>query len=83
MFIAWFFMIVFIMLSGLFTPIESMPGWAQLINVFNPITYFIGFMRQVMLKGSGFIDVWRDVLGIGIYAVSILLLATMRYRKTT
>lgn len=83
MFIAWFFMIVFIMLSGLFTPIESMPGWADLINVFNPITYFISFMRQVMLKGSGFMDVWRDVLGIGIYAVSILLLATIRYRKTT
>lgn len=83
MFIAWFFMVIFIILSGLFTPIESMPNWAQLINVFNPITYFIRFMRQLMLKGSGLMDVWRDVLSIGVYAISILLLATMRYRKTS
>jgi hypothetical protein len=40
-------------------------------------------MRQLMLKGSGLMDVWRDVLSIGIYAISILLLATMRYRKTS
>ncbi|MFA5514047.1 MAG: ABC transporter permease [Sphaerochaetaceae bacterium] len=83
MFIAWFFMVIFIILSGLFTPVESMPDWAQLINIFNPITYLIRFMRQLMLKGSGLMDVWRDVLSIGIYAISILLLATMRYRKTS
>jgi ABC-2 type transport system permease protein len=83
MFIAWFFMVIFIMLSGLFTPVESMPNWAQAINVVNPITYFIRFMRQVMLKGSELMDVWRDILGISIYAITILALATVRYRKTS
>jgi ABC-2 type transport system permease protein len=83
MFIAWFFMVIFIMLSGLFTPVEAMPDWANMLNYFNPITYFIRFMRQVMLKGSGLMDVIDDVIGISIYAVSVLSLAVIRYKKVS
>jgi ABC-2 type transport system permease protein len=36
MFIAWFFTVIFILMSGLFTPIESMPNWAQQVTLFNP-----------------------------------------------
>ncbi len=82
MFIAWFFMVIFIMLSGLFTPIESMPLWAQKINIINPIAYFIRFMRQVMLKGSGFMDVIKDITSIIAYSIIVLSLAIIRYRKT-
>ena len=39
MFIAWFFVVIFILMSGLFTPIESMPEWAQILTEFNPIKY--------------------------------------------
>ena len=81
MFIAWFFMVIFIMLSGLFTPVEAMPDWANMLNYLNPITYFIRFMRQVMLKGSGFMDVVSDIVGISIYAISVLSLAIFRYKK--
>ncbi len=83
MFIAWFFMVIFIMLSGLFTPVEAMPDWANVLNYFNPITYFIRFMRQVMLKGSGLMNVINDVIGISIYAVSVLSLAVIRYKKVS
>jgi ABC-2 type transport system permease protein len=41
MFIAWFFTVIFILMSGLFTPIESMPTWAQNLTYFNPIRYFV------------------------------------------
>uniref|UniRef100_UPI00249042B9 ABC transporter permease n=1 Tax=Croceibacter atlanticus TaxID=313588 RepID=UPI00249042B9 len=51
MFIAWFFTVIFILMSGLFTPIESMPEWAQILTEFNPIKYFVEVMRMVMLKG--------------------------------
>ena len=57
MFIAWFFVVIFILMSGLFTPIESMPQWAQRLTDFNPIKYFIEVMRMVMLKGSSFTDI--------------------------
>lgn len=83
MFISWFFLIIFILLSGLFTPIESMPKWAQTITWFNPIAYFVEVMRMVLMKGSTFMDVqphfWK-MLG---YAVAVNVLAVMNYRKTS
>lgn len=81
MFLAWFFMVIFIMMSGLFTPVESMPDWAQMINVINPVAYFIEFMRLVMLKGSGLYDVLPQISKIGIYAIIMMSLSIWRYRK--
>ena len=83
MFIAWFFMVIFILMSGLFTPIESMPDWAQIITEFNPIKYFVEVMRMVMLKGSSFIDVWPQFVKTFLYAFLINGLAVWQYRKTS
>jgi ABC-2 type transport system permease protein len=83
MFVTWFFMVIFILLSGLFTAIESMPLWVQYITYFNPIRYFIEVVRLVMLKGSGFSDISRQFIIISIFAVSINLLAVMRYKKVS
>ena len=83
MFISWFFMVIFILMSGLFTPIENMPLWAQKITLFNPIRYFIEVMRMVMLKGAGFQEIKYHFLIVAGYGVVILGLATWRYRKTT
>ena len=83
MFIAWFFMVIFILMSGLFTPIESMPNWAQAITEFNPIKYFVEVMRMVMLKGSTFTDVWPQFIKTLLYAFIINSLAVWQYRKTS
>lgn len=83
MFIAWFFMVIFILMSGLFTPIESMPEWAQVITEFNPIKYFVEVMRMVMLKGSGFIDILPQLLKTILYALVMNGLAVWSYKKTT
>ncbi len=82
MFIAWFFAVIFILMSGLFTPIESMPVWAQRITEFNPVRYFIEVIRLVMLKGSEFADVKSQFLKISIYALVMNGLAVASYRKT-
>ncbi len=81
MFIAWFFMVIFILMSGLFTPIDSMPDWAQKINIINPIAYFIKVMRMVLLKGSGFAEVIHQIIALSIYAVVSLTLAVRMYKK--
>jgi len=81
MFLAWFFAVVFIMMSGLFTPIDSMPEWAQKINVINPIAYFIRIIRMIMLKGSEFQDILKPFTAIAVYAVISLTMAVWRYRK--
>ena len=82
MFIAWFFMVIFILMSGLFTPIESMPKWAQNITLINPIRYFVEVMRMVMLKGSSFFDIIPQFVIISLYAILMNGLAVWSYRKT-
>ncbi|MCK9207376.1 MAG: ABC transporter permease [Salinivirgaceae bacterium] len=82
MFIAFFVVIVFILLSGIFTPMESMPIWVQKFNTINPLSYFMRVIRMVMLKGSGFSDLIAEFISLSIYAAAILSLATWRYRKT-
>ncbi|HHB52844.1 MAG TPA: ABC transporter permease, partial [Saprospiraceae bacterium] len=83
MFIAWFIMVIFILMSGLFTPVESMPGWAQKVTWFNPIKYFIEFMRMVLLKGSTFSDVKTHFIIIAVYGLVLNRLAVWNYKKVS
>ena len=82
MFIAWFFIVIFILMSGLFTPIESMPEWAQILTEFNPIKYFVQVMRMVMLKGASITDISSLLIKTLTYAIVINGLAIWSYKKT-
>ena len=82
MFIAWFFTVIFILMSGLFTPIESMPNWAQKITLLNPIRYFVEIIRMVMLKGAGFNEIKIQLGIIALYAFAINGFAVWSYKKT-
>ncbi|MGV9004530.1 ABC transporter permease [Flavobacterium sp.] len=82
MFIAWFFTVIFILMSGLFTPIESMPTWAQNVTLLNPIRYFVEVIRMVMLKGAGFNDIKMQLGIIALYALAINGFAVWSYKKT-
>jgi ABC-2 type transport system permease protein len=82
MFIAFFFMIIFILMSGIFTPYESMPLWAQYFNLINPVSYLMRINRMVMLKGSTIIDISRELYSLAAIAVCFSVLAVRRYRKT-
>ena len=81
MFTAFFFLIIFALLSGLFTPISSMPQWAQTITLFNPVRYFIEVMRMVYLKGSSFSDLSGHFIVVCLFAVLFNVLAVISYRK--
>jgi len=83
MFVVFFFMLTFILMSGVFTPAESMPQWAQKINLINPAAYFMRVIRMILLKGSEFRDISREFFSLLVYAVLILSLAVINYRKTT
>jgi ABC-2 type transport system permease protein len=77
-----FFLIVFILMSGLFTPVRSMPEWAQTIIVINPLKYFIEMMRMVYLKGSNIADMAFQMMALAGFAVFFNLWAVFSYRKT-
>lgn len=81
MLLSFFMMMVFILLSGLYTSIDSMPGWAKAITSANPVTYFIDVMRMVVLKGSGFNDISRHILVMLGFAVGLNTWAVINYRK--
>ncbi|MBL7792465.1 MAG: ABC transporter permease [Saprospiraceae bacterium] len=82
MFISWFFMMIFILMSGLFTPIDSMPLWAQYLTIPNPIAHFVDVMRKVLLKGSGFEDIKDHFYTMLVLGPLLITLAIWRYRKT-
>jgi ABC-2 type transport system permease protein len=82
MFVAFFCMIIFILMSGIFTPYESMPQWAQDFNLINPVAYLMRINRMVMLKGSGITDISRELWSLAVIAVIFSALAVSRYRKT-
>lgn len=79
--ISFFFMLMFILLSGLYTPVESMPRWAQIVANLNPVTHYIQVIRAVFLKGSGWADILPQVGYILGFAVALNGLAVFRYRK--
>jgi ABC-2 type transport system permease protein len=82
MFISYFFMLIFILLGGLFAPIENMPDWAQYLTYINPVRYLIEAMRMIVLKGSSFWDLrFHFIIVIG-FAVLFNGLAIFKYKKT-
>lgn len=81
MFVMWFCMLIFILMSGLFTPISSMPEWAQYITYLNPLRYFMEIMRMVYLKGSHIGDIGFQLSMLSTFAVLLYVWAIRSYRK--
>lgn len=79
--IAFFFMMIFALMSGLFTPVENMPDWAYIITQFSPITYFIEVIRMVVLKGSGFTQIQYHFFVMIIFAIVLNTWAILNYKK--
>lgn len=78
---AFFILMVFILMSGLYTPVDSMPEWAQWISAFNPPRYFIKLIRAVYIKGSGFNDLGHEFLVTAAFALVFNILAIFSYNK--
>ena len=83
MFLNFFCVMVFLLMGGIFTPIESMPQWAQQFTLLNPIAYFGKIMRMVLLKGSGWVDIQQMVGAITLMAAVLLPTAVATYSKRT
>lgn len=80
-FLSFFVMMVLILMSGLFTPVESMPDWAQRADVVNPVAHIISSIKMVMVKGSSAADLARHWLGLGIFAGVMGVVAVATFRK--
>lgn len=83
MFMVFFFMMIFILMSGLFTPTESMTDWAKYIAYLNPVTYGVDGVRLIMLKDSGFMDLLPHFVFIIGLAIVVISWSVLRYHKTS
>lgn len=81
MLLSFFIMMVFILLGGLYTSIDSMPAWAQAVTKANPVAYFVEVMRMVILKGSSLADIKNQLLIVGGFAVLLNGWAILSYKK--
>jgi ABC-2 type transport system permease protein len=78
LFLIWFILIFFILLSGFFMPVENMPHWVQNVSRVNPVRYFMFAVREMFLKGSGLAELWRELcamlaIGVTVLSASVLL----------
>ena len=82
-FVMWFFVVMMLLLSGLFTPTRSMPSWAYATTYVNPMSYFIDAVRTVFIRGGGLSSIWHQVLALlGIGSV-MAAWAILSYRKNS
>ena len=82
MFLIMFFILIIILLSGMFTPVSGMPVWAQVIAYSNPLTYFIDIMRLIYLKANSFADILQPMGILVVFALVFNGWAVLSYRKS-
>jgi ABC-2 type transport system permease protein len=83
MFITFFMLMIYLLMSGLFTPVRSMPEWAQWMAQANPVKHIIGVMRAVMLKGATLADVAAPLAFLGVFGAAVLSLAIRQHGRRT
>jgi ABC-2 type transport system permease protein len=83
MFVTFFVMNIYLLMSGLFTPIDSMAPWVQVVSQLNPVRHFVTIARAVMIKGAGLADIARPLIILVVYGAVMLGLAVHQYSKRT
>ena len=83
MFITFFVLMIYLLMSGLFTPVDSMPRWVQLLSELNPVRHFVTISRAILMKGAGLVEIARPLGLLALYGVVVLTLAIRQYDKRT
>jgi ABC-2 type transport system permease protein len=83
MFVTFFIMMVYLLMSGLFTPIDSMPRWVRILSEFTPVRHFVQISRAILVKGAGLAEIARPLVILVLYAAVMLTLAVRQYSKRT
>lgn len=81
LFVAWFFMIFAILLSGFFMPIANMPDVIQYITYLNPLRYFMTILREIFLKGTGLADLAQETISLAALGLILISAAMLRFRR--
>ena len=83
MFVTFFIVLVYLLMSGLFTPVRSMPQWAQWFAQVNPTMHYMEIMRGIMLRGAGLREIARPLSVLALCAAGVFTLSVRQYAKRT
>lgn len=83
MFVTYFVLVLYLFMSGLFTPVASMPTWAEWVAELSPLKHFIEVVRALLMKGAGLAEIWQPTAILSGYGVLILTVAVRQYSKTS
>jgi ABC-2 type transport system permease protein len=72
--------VLMFLLSGSFTPFESMPVILQDIMYISPSTHFVRFAQSVLYRGSGLDVVWFDLSVMALLGAGFLAVALSRFK---
>ena len=81
MFVSFFIINIYLLMSGLFTPIDSMAPWVQVVTQVNPVRHFVAISRAILVKGAGPAEIARPFLILLATAVVVLTFAIRQHRK--
>ena len=79
--ISFFFFLPNMLLSGFMFPVASMPEIIQKFSQMLPLTYFLVFLRGVLLKGTGPVELWAYVWPLMIFAPAIVTIGVLKFSK--
>jgi ABC-type multidrug transport system permease subunit len=83
MFVTFFILNVYLLMSGLFTPIDSMAPWVQTVSMVNPVRHFVTIARAILVKGAGISEIAQPLALLVTFVVVTLTLAVRQYSKRT
>jgi ABC-2 type transport system permease protein len=83
MFVSFFILMIYLLMSGLFTPVDSMPRWVQLLSELNPVRHFVTIARAILMKGAGIVEIARPLGILAVYGAVVLSLSIRQYSKRT
>jgi ABC-2 type transport system permease protein len=83
MFVSFFIMNIYLLMSGLFTPVDSMAPWVQYVSLLNPVRHFVTIARALLVRGALLPDIAAPFSILLVFAVVILAAAIRQYSKRT
>jgi ABC-2 type transport system permease protein len=81
LFVSFFIINIYLLMSGLFTPIDSMAPWVQVVTQVNPVRHFVAISRAILVKGAGPAEIARPFFILAAAAVVVLTFAVRQHRK--
>ncbi len=70
------------LLSGIMTPIQSMPSWLQPVTLLNPVRHYAEIMRGSLLRDAGFAELSTQLLALALMGTVVFTFASIRFRRT-